>query len=254
MGVRLKLWDKDAERGVIWGLIVAFILLGIFGTSDTSLLIDYKAGDVPYGRLWTWLNPYYWTQQPYIFLVTLITGAIYLVEYKLMKMGKINRTLLILNLFCTVFFSATHVFQEDTTVVLGPLVSINPLFLIPMILQKFPFGWSLLPWQSTNWNCGINGVCIGFGVLNSRLDIARSDFFTHIAIVFWMAMPLMIWWRNRTGQMPFRRQLDWILRHKFLVFLVMVAFMGFLTVYAAINNGGFWNYCVGNRTCGLGGP
>lgn len=244
------IWNKDAERGVILGLVASLILVGIFGTNDTSLLIDIKNGVLPYGVVWTWLNPFWWTQQPYMVLVTAIEGVTYLFMWWLIKKGRVSKDLVIMNLFTTVFLNATHVFQEGTTIMLGPLIaaSPNPIVAIGlvavMVLQKLPIGWSW-NFQDPHVQCGIFGKCIVF--YNSRLDFARSDFFTHLALIFWVIAPLMIFWKKRTGHMPFQKQLDWINRHRKLVFAIWVAFMITLTVIAVLRNGNFWTACVGDN-------
>jgi hypothetical protein len=245
------LWNKDAERGVILGLVASLILVGIFGTNDTSLLIDIQNGVLPYGVLWTWMNPFWWTQQPYMVIVTAIEGVTYLGMWKLVKMGRLSKDLVIMNLFTNVFLNATHVFQEGTVIMMGPLIaaSSNPIVAVGivavMVLQKLPIGWGL-PWDLSNPHvqCGIFGQCLVFQ--NSRLDIARSDFFTHLALIFWVVAPLMLFWKKRTGKLPFENQLKWLNQHRKIMFLIWLGFMIGLTIYAVIHNGGaFWNYCVG---------
>jgi len=244
------LWNKDAERGVILGLIVALIGVGIFGTNDTSLLIDIKNGVLPYGVLWTWLNPWWWTQQPYMMSVTAIECVVYFGQYLLVKRGRISKDLVMMNLFTNVFLNATHVFQEGTVIMFGPLIAASPNPLVAfgivaiMVLQKLPIGWSV-PWDLNNPHvqCGIFGKCIVF--YNSRIDIARSDFFTHLALIFWVVAPLMIYWKKRTGKMPFINQLNWMSRHRKMMFLIWLGFMIGLTIFAVIRNGNFWTACVG---------
>ncbi len=252
MKIQEILWNRDAERGTILALIFAFIWMAITGSlfgsgpnsgSDTSLYLDWKNGNVPYGVLWTWLNPYWETQQPYIFLVSCVTGSMYLFQYWLVRKGKLSKNLVLMNFFSTVFFNVTHVWQEGTKIMFGPLVAINPLFVIPMILQIFPFGWSW-DFSDKHWACGIQGECVDF--YNHRLDIARSDFITHIAMVFWMVAPLFIWWRNRTGKMPFEGVFKWAERHWKILLIVWFGFMMFLTVYAWWHNGDFWRWCTGD--------
>jgi len=244
------LWNRDAERGVILGLIVALVGIGIFGTNDTSLLIDIKNGVLPYGVLWTWMNPWWWTQQPYMMAVTLIECEMYIVQYMLVRRGRLSKDLVLMNLFTNVFLNATHVFQEGTVIMMGPLIAAtsNPLvafgIVAVMILEKLPIGWAV-PWDLNNPHvqCGIFGQCIAFQ--NSRLDIARSDFFTHLAIIFWIVAPLMIFWKKRTGKMPFLNQLNWMNRHRKIMFLIWLLFMLGLVIYAVNRNGNFFTACVG---------
>jgi hypothetical protein len=63
-GIKEALWDyNDAKRGLILGLIVAtlyYALKGntsILGYFDEGLSFSYVQ---PYGRLWYFLNPYFW--------------------------------------------------------------------------------------------------------------------------------------------------------------------------------------------------
>jgi hypothetical protein len=243
------LWNKDAERGVILGLVASLILVGIFGTNDTSLLIDIKNGVLPYGVLWTWMNPWWWTQQPYMVSVTAIEGVMYLGMWKLVKMGRLSKDLVIMNLFTNVFLNATHVFQEGTVIMVGPLIAASPNIYVTiglagvMILQKFPIGWSW-NFQDPHVQCGIFGHCIAFD--NSRLDIARSDFFTHLALIFWLVAPLMLYWKKKTGRMPFQSQMEWVSRHWKILLILSLTFMICLTIYGYYRNGGqFWSACVG---------
>jgi hypothetical protein len=175
-------------------------------------------------------------------LVTAITGAMFALQYKLVKMKKLSRNLVLLNFFTCLFMNSTHVFQESTKLMFGPLVALSPLFALPMILQILPLGWSL-NLQDPHWQCGIYGQCISF--VNGRLDIVRSDFITHIALVFWIVAPLLIWYRNKTGKMPFRGQFEWAERHWKILSIIWIGFMLFLTLYAAIHNGGFWRWTEG---------
>lgn len=243
--------NKDTQRGIVFGMVFAYVWVGLFGGffcsgtlcgSDSSLALDYKNGAVPYGILWAWLNPLYWTQQPYMVLVTAITGGMFAVQYKLVKMGRLSKWLVMMNFFTCLFSNATHVYQESTKYMFGPLITINPIFAVPMILQILPIGWS---WNLSDphWQCGIYGQCISF--VNGRLDIVRSDFITHIALVFWIVAPLMIWYRNKTGRMPFQGQFEWAERHWKILAIIWIGFMLFLTLYAATKNNRFWTWTEG---------
>jgi hypothetical protein len=245
-------WENpDTQRGIVFGMVFAYIWVGIFGGffcsgtlcgSDSSLALDYKNNSVPYGLLWAWLNPFYFTQQPYMVLVTMITGAMFALQYKLVKMGKISKWLVMANFFTCLFFNSTHVYQESTKAMFGPLVALSPIFILPMILQILPLGWS---WNlsDAHWQCGIYGQCISF--VNGRLDIVRSDFITHIALVFWIVYPLWIWRRNKTGKIPLLGQLEWAERHWKILAIVWIGFMLFLTIYAATKNNKFWQWTEG---------
>src|ERR1700746_1832216 len=111
---KMRFWGKDEERGVVWGLIAAMIILPFIGSSDTSLLLDYHFNDLPYGQLFTFFNPWYWTQTLYMVTNTLITAPFFLLQYYYYRKGRIPKMFVLMNLFCTVFFSATHVWQENT--------------------------------------------------------------------------------------------------------------------------------------------
>jgi len=162
-----------------------------------------------------------------------------------------------MNLFTNVFLNATHVFQEGTVIMIGPLIAASPNPIVAvglaavMILQKFPIGWSW-NFQDPHVQCGIFGHCISFD--NSRLDIARSDFFTHLALIFWLVVPLMLYWKRRTGRLPFQKQMEWVSRNWKILMILSLIFMIGLTLYAIDRNGGsFWQACVGgtwqNGTC-----
>ncbi len=250
-----RIWKEfknpDTQRGLWLGIIASYFYVMFFGQSDTSLLSDIQNGVLPYGWLWTIFNPLYWTQRPYIVINMLECLAVLGVQYYLVKKGRVNKWIMMMNSFQIVFFSATHVIQENTVIFLGPFIAAGSsiwypiIFIGLMVLQKLPIGWSL-SLSDPHVQCGIWGKCFYF--YNSRLDIARSDFFTHLALIFWVIAPLMLWYKRRTGRMPFRGQLEWMERHQKIMFIGWLSFMIGLTIYAVFRNGGaFWNYCVGGN-------
>lgn len=202
-----KLWNPDAERGVVWALIYAFVSLGIFGTllpftgqryvgSDITIGQMYQHGIVAYGQLWTWLNPYYYTQQPYMALNMLIVGAVFGVEYMMVRRGLLNKNLVLFAFFLCIVTEAIHVYQNTTIIMLAPLISITPVFIILMLLQKLPLGWS---WTLTdpNWACGIYGQCAGIAI--NRFSLTNEVNFSYILLAISVIVPLLVWWRTPTG-------------------------------------------------------
>jgi hypothetical protein len=207
LGLIEKLWNPDAERGVVWGLIYAFVALGIFGTllpftgqkyvgSDVTIGQMYQHGIVAYGVLWTWLNPYFWTQQPYMFLNMLIVGLVFIFQYFLVRRGFLNKNLVLLAFFLCVVTMAIHLYQDTTILMLSPFISITPAAIIPMLLEKLPLGWS---WNLSdpNWACGIYGRCAGVTI--NRFSLMNEVNFSYVLLAISVIIPLIVWLRTPTG-------------------------------------------------------
>ncbi len=189
-----KLWDVDAERGTILALVVATVYFGIFGHIDPALPLIYALGNLPYSILWAWLSPYWWQTQPYMMILMVQSLAIYAVQWKLVKMGKISKTMFIMNLFVNTMWMAWTTPQYVLTTIWTPLATINPLFVMFEIILKFPVGWSW-NFSDTHVQCGIYGNC-GYGIFDRWSTLAPNNW-AHIFVVIMWILPVIVWFQNR---------------------------------------------------------
>jgi len=199
----MKLWNDDALRGVILGMIAGLLFLALTGSADTDLFVVHQQGVTPYGVLWTWLNPLYWTQVPYMISLFVIYAVVFKIQCVYVKRGKLDRRVPFLNLFSVLFLFALHAQQNVTVIMLGPFIALSPWMIIPIILQKIPFGWSW-NFQDPHWNCAFNGTGNGYDAWTNPClsNSVHADFFhiyslSYILILFWVAYPLIIWFLNR---------------------------------------------------------
>jgi len=182
---------KALEMILFAGLMMILGVLSVFNSADLALKMVYDNNNVPYGVLWTWMNPYWWTQQPYMLYVFLFELVAFSVQFRLADAGRIPKKLVWINMYLAMFMSAAHVQQEVTVSALAPFVALTPLFLVPIVLEKFPIGWSWPPWASANWACGIGGRCVAF--VNDRLAWQYPSFWFRAAIVVWTVACYLLW-------------------------------------------------------------
>jgi len=206
---------KDAERGIALGLVVATVFAAIFTTSDyMALHADWLLNRNPYGILWYWMNTGFWTDFPYrmsmMYFVLASEGLMWLA---FVKTKKLNKFLFYAGWFQSLIWMRGSVFQNITVTTFAPLISISPLVILVVLLQKLPLGWSWIPWNNAHWWCAfvgnngfVNGDWITFengqklilcpgGWL--RLDPSYSWFWSYAMIVFWIVMPFLFWLKPR---------------------------------------------------------
>jgi hypothetical protein len=195
-------WDYHYERGMLLGLIVGLIYFTIKAQPDPTLAVVYAQGVTPYGVLWTWINALYWTNLPYSLVLLAEASATLLFQWWLVKKHRLDKVFVELNLFTIVFLMVMHSQQNITTIMLAPLLCVSPLVLIPMILQRFPIGWS---WSlnDPHWNCAFHGTgngitpwinpCLSQAV---RLDPLHAYSMTYVVTAIWFIVPLLYWYRN----------------------------------------------------------
>jgi len=206
---------KDAERGVAMGLIVGTILAAFITTSDfLALNFDYIRNQNPYGVLWTWLNPMFWTDVPYrIYTTAFLFAAEAIQWYFFVRTHKMSKFLFYAGWFQSMIWMRGSVFQNVTVTAFAPLGSLFPWLIIPfMLLQKIPLGWS---WNGSDahWWCAFTGnsgftsgdtitfpngqqliSCPG-GWL--RWNPSYSWFWSYAMIMFWLIMPLLFYLKKR---------------------------------------------------------
>ncbi len=115
---------------------------------------------------------------------------------KLFLMGKMRFWLIQASIVQNIIWGFIH-WQENITVTMfGPLVSVSPVFALPMVLQKLPFP------GTDSWACAFGPVYPQVPqcdfrngtTLFSNLDLHT---FTYAALVFWVVVPLAVWLRPR---------------------------------------------------------
>jgi hypothetical protein len=219
------LWDeKDAERGVLLGLIVGTVIAALFTTSDyLALNFDYLRGQNPYGVLWVWLNPQFWTDLPYrmdimmtVLAQELAMWYFWIVRGMSFRGLRLPKFLFYAGWLQVLIWMRGSVFQNVTVTLFAPLASIAPEIVIPfMLLQKLPIGWSwnfsdAHVWCAFVGNSGFtSGDTITFpngqtliscpgGWL--RWNPAYSWFWSYAMITFWIVMPLLFYLKARRKQ------------------------------------------------------
>jgi hypothetical protein len=205
---------RDAERGIALGLVVGTVFAALFTTSDyLALHADWLLGRNPYGVLWYWLNPNFWTDIPYRIYVTcflLITES--MMYFLLVRHGKLSKFLFYAGWFQSLIWMRGSVYQNVTVTTFAPLISICPFVIALVLLQKLPIGWSWNFSDAHSWcafignNGFVNGDWITFdngqklilcpgGWL--RLNPAYSWFWSYLMIAFWVIVPFLFWLKPR---------------------------------------------------------
>jgi len=192
-----KLWGdgKDAERGIIWGLIAGTIVLGFIGHIDPAADLDSADRQMPYSIVWSWLSYQYWNPQPYLMILMLQSLLIYALEWKLVQMGKIPKSLFIMNLAVNTIWMAWSTPQYVLQTIFSPLAAINPLVIIPEILFKLPLGysWNL---QDAHWICGVYGQCASYNPGSRFFGLSPSNWAHYFQGLMWI-IPVIVWFKKR---------------------------------------------------------
>jgi hypothetical protein len=186
--VKEALWDyNDARRGLILALIVATIYYSIkgntslFGYFDEGLTFSYVQ---PYGRLWYFLNPYFWKSYLYSIISAVSYTLIILPQIWLVKKGKINSWVVVLNIMTAIMFRMNQSNQDLTVIAFAPLATINPLFSILLIVQKMALGFS--------WNLS-DPFWIDW-VAQTRGNPWQI---TYVYLIGWFFFPILVWMKGR---------------------------------------------------------
>ena len=197
------IWNaKDAERGILWGLIVGTIYISMVRFVDGSLNASYVQGNVPYGILWVLLNPFYGTQLPYkLYTMGFLFAAEALMWYFFVRKGRISKLLFYSSWFINLIWIANSAQQDITVTAFAPLISVYPWLAGFAILQKLPLGWS---WNLSDphWTCAFNTtvrtpVCTDIG--GRLLYIGSGNFIgvANLILAFWIIFPIFVWWLKR---------------------------------------------------------
>ncbi len=204
-------WDYHYERGIIVAFVVTMVFTLLFTHSDIPLYYTWLKGDTPYGLLWTWLNPYYWTDMLYRAEMFVVVVVQVLLSWILVRKKRLSKFDFFLGWFTSLIWFRSGVYQNVTVTALGPFAIVFPPLVILMLLQKIPLGWSF-PDVTANahWQCAFNGTqpysdiytpgglqCTAAAV---RWNPLYQFFWSYAIVMLWVAYPLIsMLWRHRRG-------------------------------------------------------
>lgn len=193
--MRISLSKYFSERDVLAMALAAIIGHTLFGKSDISLSYDFHNGALPYGWFWTLLNPLYNTQLPYRLIVTAIQLPVIAIQLWLVKKGKLNKWMVYLNIFTTIWYRMMINYQDVSNIEFLPFVTMSPFVILSFILQRYPF-WTLIPsLTDPHYQCVV-GNCVAFTV-DRWAQTLQPSFASHITLALWLILPLYAWWRKR---------------------------------------------------------
>jgi hypothetical protein len=190
------------ELGIVIGAVVTvfFIELGYLwgGQTDYALQIAYYhiGGSwfpMPYGVLWTWLNPLYWTDVPYKAYLTGVVIGIGILESYLVKRGKIPLAVLLANQCQNVIWFLVTGYQHITTTAFQALSFWNPLFMIGWVFQEFPIG------NPAGWDCDFGKPTLFYTLNNAQWqlcgpgDLVLGRLLWHLMEAVWVIVPMVYW-------------------------------------------------------------
>src|SRR5437879_5007624 len=132
------LWNsEDFERGLLWASLVSIIYYTIFASPDYDLWVEHIHNiSVPYGVLWTWLNPFFWTTTLYTSIVVVEWGMVTFGEWMLARRKIIPLKLVKLQVFTVAILLTLHSTQNITVIMFAPLAALYPVMTLLLIFQK----------------------------------------------------------------------------------------------------------------------
>lgn len=191
--------ENDFWRGVVWASIVFIVFRTIFPSADSYLAVEHGLGVVPYGQLWTWLNPMWWTQQPYAVYLFIIWAAVTALEYKFATRGLFDVRLVYIQVFATCIMYSLHAYQNVTVIMFFPFAAVCPWVTLLLLFQKIPI-W--VPFNWNDWNCAFNGT--GNGIDGNpclsnvtHLGLLHVYSISYIIVAFCFVLPLIVYVRDR---------------------------------------------------------
>lgn len=232
---------KPREQDIAAILIAGMVGLTLTVHPDNALTWASLLGDVPYGVAWSWLNPgwtgirafQYLNPTFYSWYILAFQMGATAVMFWLVKKGKMNRRMVYLYMATTIFYRNMTVFQEITPTIFLPFASINPLFTLGFLIQKYPF-WTLVPsLTDPHYLCAV-GQCITYTIprFSSGYAFLDGDFSIHLTMLYWLVTPLYAWWmkrRMRLGKGNWDEKKFWS-RMTYILLAVMVFGLFWLTV------------------------
>jgi hypothetical protein len=189
---------------VVLPLAMAYVYL--FPASDAvPLYWDWVKGQVPYGVLWTWLNPYYWVGDFYQYMIFLAVIAMTAVNWVFVKRGRMPKWVFYGGWLTSILWMRTGVYQNVTVTLFAPLAFVFPFLILFPLLQKIPIGWSF-PDMTANahWRCAFGGtqpysdVSSPTGLMCSSAAVRWDPFlpylYSYFVIAFWVLAPMAYWY------------------------------------------------------------
>jgi hypothetical protein len=179
--VSLKIGQSE-ERGILWGLIVMILYYAFISPQYDFGVV--QGNPLAYGYLWYLFNPIHTNRFTWTFTTMAFFFGILALQFRLVKKGKLDKWMVYLGIV-GVLFSEMYAVQRDVTVIMfAPLASMNPIFVIPMFLQKFGFNhemWNQLTPEKA-------GIPIGPPAIFE---------FQYVVLVFWFVFPMFVWITKR---------------------------------------------------------
>lgn len=155
----MSVWDERI-LGLnlrVFGLAVGFILGFAFrlatSPADPALQWSIEAGvDLPYGRLWELLNPFWQVDALYRVFVGFVFFGTALGYWYMASRGWLSQRVFLMYVMTCVMLYSMHGPQNITIVALAPLVGRFPYLALIGVFQKLPVGWS---WDLSDghWLC-----------------------------------------------------------------------------------------------------
>lgn len=182
--------EKTTRRAIALIVVITLIKLVVAEAfePDPALVDVHRLDIVPYGILWQWTNPLYWTwNYPQIMVLLDIPVTIF------------NGLYLSRRWFWAWTITDFHwfmgFFSNVTVTWFAPYPVIGPVW---TILQKLPIGYS--------WNLSDGHVNCAFWCSGISGEIAKgyiwrwAGIVTYTIILLWTVVPTAIWLRNRRKQ------------------------------------------------------
>lgn len=196
----LQLYELGLK--VILPLWMALIVIAPW-SDQLPLYWDWVQGKVPYGILWVWLNPLYWTNLPYeAYIVGVIALQTY-VNWYLVKKGKLGKVPFYMGWITSVIWMRASTFQNVTVTAFAPAAAVWPILTLLLVLQKLPVGWSWPLQNNAHWDCAFNGTqpysdvgsphglqCSSAAV---RWNFGLPYVYSYGILGFWVIYPLVCW-------------------------------------------------------------
>jgi hypothetical protein len=202
--VGLKLPQAKKEIPVMWVLIpfiIAFTLMELGylwgGEVDYALHIAYYQPSygfpMPYGILWTWMNPFWWTSFEYkVFITGVVLGMTTLETYLFTK-GKIPVSIVFWNIVQNIVWFLVGGYQHVTTTAFQALSFWNPFFMFGWVFQEFPIG------NPAGWQCDFGPKTLFYTLKGYQWqlcgpgDLVLGRLLWHIMEITWCIVPMMYW-------------------------------------------------------------
>ncbi len=166
--------------GILWYTFIHTVVEAdfIFGLPPWGI-----GGWGEYGRLWDWLNPFFYKQPFYAWNLLIVQVLVVLPQFWLVKKGRLSRNLVYFNIFTSFLFRAGYSAQDVTATVFAPLASINPIFTLFFIFQKFGIGWT--------WN-----LSDSHWLYMVYLTSFEPFVWAYELLMLWTFLPVIVWMRN----------------------------------------------------------